>query len=198
MPSDNDTTRRRLLKSIGATGLAVSATGFASATSASDEPTELEARYRSLDVAQQAVADHAAPVLAELADRGVLERGDATELEFGGVESRMADGATVKGLRKGDATTVHVETTTELDDGHVEIAVRPSTGRAYATVRPDDGDAYTIESEAGSDDVSTTSCWYEHKCASYMCGIGSYCQYLERECCANSCTDWYDDGCCSC
>lgn len=199
MPSEKNTaSRRRILKAVGSTGLAFSATGLASGAGTSDEVTKLEANYRSTDAAQQAVADYAAPVLAELARRDVLEQGEATELDFSGVESRVADGATVKGLRTDAGPTAHVETTTELDDGRVEVAVRPGSGRAYATVRTDDGDVYTIESAAGSDDVSTQDCWYEHKCESYMCGIGSYCQYLERECCATSCTDWYDDGCCSC
>lgn len=188
-PDSPNTTRRALLKTIGATSLAVGATGVASA----DAPPDLE-RMEAVHAdplrARWAAAQHADPVLAELADRGVLERGDVTELDF--------VNADVKGLYRDGTTDVRIAATTEFDGGRIEFVSRPGTGRTYATVRTDDGEVYTVESAAGSDDATVRSCWYEHKCASYMCGIGSYCQYLERECCAGGCTSWRDDGCCSC
>ncbi|MFC7082100.1 hypothetical protein [Halorussus caseinilyticus] len=194
MSSDRgDTTRRRLLKSIGATGLAFGATGVSSAR---EVPTrELErasAAYDSPTRARWAAARHADSVLAELADRGVLDRGDATELDFedASADPFYADGETV----------AHVTTETALDGATVELAVRPQTGRAYATVRTGD-EVYTVESPAGSDDVSVQNCYYEHDCTSYACD-GSGCVYLERQCCnygdGYRCDDWSQDGCCSC
>jgi hypothetical protein len=80
-PDSPITTRRALLKTIGATSLAAGATGVASA----DAPADLEcmeAVHADPLRARWAAAQHADPVLAELADRGVLERGDIAELDF--------------------------------------------------------------------------------------------------------------------
>lgn len=194
-PEHGNTTRRRLLKSISASSLAFGATGVASAR---DLPvTELErveAAYGTPTRARWAAARHAEPVLAELADRGVLDHGDVTELDFEGVtvDSFYGDGQAV----------AHVSATTDLDGTTVEVAVRPQTGRAYATVRPDDGEVYTVESAAGTDAVTTKDCYYEHDCTNYACDSGSGCVYLERECCnygdGYQCGDWYQDGCCTC
>lgn len=208
-PNRDGTTRRRLLKSIGATGLAFGAVGSASAA---DVPTgklnRVETAYETPARARWAASQHADPVLAELADRGVLERDDVAELDFEDVET--------KGVYKDGEAVAHVATETEFDGSSVEFAVRPETGRAYATVRTDGGDVYTVESAAGDDDVTTQGeCWYEHKCESVACSSGGGCLYLERECCCQdgttglssddvgttcneSCTDWYEDGCCTC
>jgi hypothetical protein len=194
MPSEHtDTTRRRLLKSIGATSLALGATGV---TSAAEVPTtelkRVEAAHADATRARWAAAQHADPVLSELSRRGVLERGSVTELDFEGVEA--------KGVQKDGTVLAHVETTTEFEDATVEFAARPQTGRVYATVRAD-GDVYTVESAAGTDDVTTQGCYYEHDCTNYACDGGG-CVYLERECCnygdGYECGDWYQDGCCTC
>lgn len=192
-PNRDGTTRRRLLKSIGATGLAFGAVGSASAK---DVPTgelkRVETAYGDPTRARWAASRHADPVLAELADRGVLERGEVGGLDFESVET--------KGVYKDGEAVAHLETTTELDGASVEFVVRPETGRAYATVRTD-GETYIVESEAGSDDATTQDCYYEHDCTNYACD-GPGCVYLERECCnygdGYECGDWYQDGCCSC
>lgn len=203
LSNQSDTTRRRLLKSIGATSLAFGATGVASAR---EVPTKdlrrVDEAYQSPTRARWATAQYADPVLDELAERGLLERGSVTELDFESVE--------VEGFYKDGETVAHVETTTEFEDAIVEFAVRPQTGRVYATVHTDDGDVYTVERAAGSDDVTTQSCWYEHTCdTSQFCDSGNGCQKLESQCCDDGCVQsgigtesccgpWYDDGCCPC
>lgn len=194
-PDKTDTTRRRLLRSIGATSLALGATGVVSAR---EVPTtdlhRVETAHGDPTRARWAVAQHADPVLAELADRGVLDRGSVTELDFEGVQT--------KGVFKDSAVVAHVETTTEFEEYEVEFAVRPQTGRAYATVRSDDGRAYTVESAAESDDVTMQDCYYNHDCTNYACDSASGCVYLEQQCCnygtGYECGDWYQDGCCGC
>lgn len=203
MPSDQgNTTRRRLLKSIGATSLAFGATGVAGAR---DLPTgELErvkTAYGTPTRVRWAASQHADPVLAELADRGVLERGSVTELDF--------QNAAVDPFYKDGQAVAHVATETEFDDATVAFVARPETGRVYATVRTDTGDTYTVESAAGTRDVTTQDCWYEHTCDSTYCDSGNGCQKYERQCCDSGCvqsgvgtmgccSDWYEDGCCPC
>lgn len=192
--NQNGTTRRRLLKSIGATSLAFGATGAASAR---DVPTEelerVKAAYETPTRARWAAAQHADPVLAELAERGVLERGSVAELDFENVE--------VEGFYKDGGSVAHVATETDLDGATVEFVVRPRTGRAYATVQ-EGGDTYTVESPAESDDVTTQDCYYEYDCTNYACDSGSGCVYLERQCCnygdGYHCDEWSQDGCCTC
>lgn len=196
----SDTTRRKLLKTIGAAGLSVGATGVASADAPADLE-RLEAVHADPLRARWAAARHADPVLAELAERGVLQRGDVTELDFGDAD--------VKGLYKDGTPVVQIETTTEFDDAEVEFVSRPGTGRVYATVRREDT-TYTVERAAGSDGVTVQSCWYEHRCIQLSCSGngGSYCLYQERHCCDNCteevgtsatcCGSWTYDGCCGC
>lgn len=208
MSFEDDTTRRTLLKTLGTASLAFGAVGVGSARDApTEELTHVETAYGSPTRARWAAAQHADPVLTELARRGVLERGDVTELDFEGVET--------KGLFKNDEVVVQLATETEFEGYTVEFVARPQTGRVYATVRPDDGDTYTVESAADSDDVTTQDCWYEHDCTNLACGSGgSGCAYLERECCnpclqessdelgtsdcETTCSDWSADGCCLC
>lgn len=201
MSSDPDPTRRRLLKSIGVTSLAFGATGVASPKEVpTSELRRVESAYSDPVRARWAVAEHADPVLAELAEKGVLERASVTELDFENVET--------KGRYKDGTTVVHITTETEVEDATVEFVARPQTGRVYATVRPDDSDVYTVESVAGEDVVTTSDCWYEHTCDSTPCNGGNGCQMYERQCCDGGCvqnvgsrgccTDWYTDGCCPC
>lgn len=198
--SDNDTqgrtvNRRTVLKTVGASAVAGIATaGSATAKEAPMAQMErLETAYDDSIRAQWAVSQHADDVLAELARRGILARGDAAELDF--------DALSVKGLGKDGTPTAQLETTTERDGKSVEVVVRPGTGRAYATVRTD-GDVYTVESVAGSDDVTTQNCYYNHKCESAACSSGGGCVYLEQQCCdygtGYKCGNWEEDGCCTC
>ncbi|NEU55373.1 hypothetical protein [Halorussus sp. MSC15.2] len=139
-----------------------------------------------------AVSEHARSVLSELADRDVLDRGDVTELDF--------EDVSVEPFYRGGTAVTHLTTETSLPDATVELATRPQTGRAYATVRTAD-ETYTVESPAGSDDVTVRNCYYEHDCTNYACS-SSGCVYLERQCCnygdGYHCDEWSKDGCCSC
>lgn len=194
MPANQDgTTRRRLLKSIGATSLAFGATGAASAREGSaEELKRIEAVYGSPTRSQWTAAQHARPVLAELARRGVLERGDVTELDF--------EDVTVDSFHKDGQVVAHMATETALDEATVELVVRPQTGRTYATVRTDE-EVYTVESPTGTDDVTTQDCYYEYDCTNYACNSGG-CVYLTRQCCnygdGYECGNWEQDGCCTC
>lgn len=193
-------TRRSVLKGIGASAVAgIAVTGTASAKPIA-EMGRVEVAYDDAARARGVVAEHADPVLAELAANGVLARGDVAELDF--------DDLSVDALAKDGTPTAQLETTTDVDGGEVEVLVRPETGRAYATVRTD-GDVYTVESAAGSDDVSTQDCYYEHRCTNLSCDTAGECVYQERECCDNltqgeigtsdyDCGNWYNDGCCLC
>lgn len=191
-------TRRSVLKGIGASAVAgIAVTGTASAKPIA-EISRVEGAYDDTARARWAVAEHADPVLAELAANGVLDRGNVAELDF--------EDLSVAAIVKDGTPTAQLETTTDVDGDEVEVLVRPETGRAYATVRTD-GDVYTVESAAGSDDVTTQDCTYEHRCLTdQYCSDGG-CQYQERACCDNlsssevgtaDCGDWTNDGCCPC
>lgn len=208
--TDSDTTRRTMLRAIGASAAAVSAAGFAansvSATpAASREMRRLEAAYRDPLRARWAVVQHAGPVLAELADRGVLERGTVDELDF--------DRLDVRGLYVDGETTAQIVVRTETATGPLEIHVRPELGFARGTIKDAGDGPLTVESDAKDDDVSTQVCWTESSCTAECDFNTADCAYLERRCCnpciqsvdgpstANcetSCDSWSQEGCCSC
>lgn len=187
--NQGDTTRRRLLKSIGATSLAFGATGAASATPSDHTAEELRSRYGTAAATEQAVTAHASSVLEELASRGVVERASAAVFDLSDATLVASD----DGAR--------IVATTETDAHSVTLAVRPDSEEAVASVEPaGDGDPFTLRSEA-DDEVSTQDhCYYEHRCTNYPCSDGSGGIYLERHCCEypdeTQCSSWEQDGCC--
>lgn len=190
MPANQgSSTRRRLLKSIGATSLAFGATGLASATPDDEAVAELKSRYGTAAAAEQAVTAHANPLLAELADRDVIESASAAAFELSDATLAVNDDG------------AKIVTTRETDDHRVTLAVHPDQGESVVSVKPaGDGDAYTIRSDA-DDDVSTEDhCYYEYDCTNYPCSSQSGAIYLKRHCCeytdGTQCSSWEQDGCC--
>lgn len=190
-PEQTDTTRRRLLKSIGATGLALSATGGASASVSDTRAAELKAQYGAADAVEETFDAHATPVLAELADRGVIQSASAATFNLSDATLSVSD----EGAK--------IVATKETDTHEVTVEVRPDQSGSAASVKPT-GDAtpFTLRSEAEDDGVSTEDhCYYEYDCTNYPCSSTSNeAVYLKRHCCeytdGTSCSSWEQDGCC--
>lgn len=189
---DEGIDRRTVLKAVGTSAVAgIALSGNASAESVQHGEIErVEAAYDDEVRARWALDAHAQPVLAALAEKGVLERESVTELEF--------SERTVKGLAKDGQATAQITAEAQTDDGHVEFFVRPETGRAYATVFGEE-QTYTLESPAGRDVVTQDDCWYEHRCKANSNCTSLNCVYQERYCCRGlGCGAWQYDGCCAC
>lgn len=208
--TSSETTRRSVLRAIGASAtagaaVALASNGASATATASREMRRLEAAYRDPIRARWALVQHARPVLAELADRGVLDRGTVDELGF--------DDMDVTGLYLDGETTAQITVRTDTATGPLEIHVRPELGFARGTIEDTGDGPLTVESNPSDDDVSTQVCWTETDCTS-SCDFGSdSCAYLERRCCnpclqstddastascETSCDSWSQEGCCSC
>lgn len=189
-PDQTDTTRRRLLKSIGATGLAFGASGVASASVSRTRAAEVRARFETADAVEQTLQDHATPVLSELADRGVIQSASAAAFDLSDATLSVSDDG------------AKIVATKETDAHEVTLEVRPDQSESVASVKPTgDESPFTLRSEAG-DDVSTEShCYYEYDCTNYPCSSTSTeAVYLRRHCCeytdGTDCSSWEQDGCC--
>ncbi|WP_276299740.1 hypothetical protein [Halorussus lipolyticus] len=190
-PDQTDTTRRRLLKSIGATSLALGATGVASASVSTTRADEVRAQFEASDAIEEAFDAHAAPVLAELADRGVIRSASAAAFDLSDATLSVSDeGAKIVATKETDAHEVTVE-------------VLPDKSESGASVKPTgDESPFTLRSAAGDDGVSTEDhCYYEYDCTNYPCSSTSNeAVYLKRHCCeytdGTDCSSWEQDGCC--
>jgi hypothetical protein len=190
-PDQTDTTRRRLLKSIGATGLAFGASGVASASVSDTRAAELRAQFGAADAVEEAFDAHGTPVLSELADRGVIQSASAAAFDLSDATLSVSDdGAKIVATKETPAHEVTVE-------------VLPDESESAASVKPTGGESpFTLRSAAGDDDVSTEDhCYYEYDCTNYACSDQSNeAVYLKRHCCeytdGTDCSSWEQDGCC--
>lgn len=212
--NDSTVNRRSVLRAVGAS--AVAGVSFAGGAAAERRPVpeELQRVKGQLDdpiTARETVAEHADPLLDELAERDVLATASTAafpsdQLLDPNEYSDATEGATVRGVRVDDEWDAEIATSTETADHVVELVVRPNRDRSYVLVDPKDGgDMYRITADA-NDEVSVSNhCHYETQCLSYFaCESGSSCQQQERHCCdsdgdgsEDDCTDWYNDGCCA-
>lgn len=213
MSSDNPSTdgggehvtarRRSVLRATGASALAAAGgAGAAGARVGDADVARLEARYDSLSAVSGAVDDHAGRVLAELVDRGHLDRADAAAFHLDGLVADDGPGR-VMSLGMDGAATAQIELVRETATHEVRLVVRPERGEAYASLDPlADGDPLTVRDDG--DDVTTQACTTESRCTCEVCDLNS-CVYQERTCCTNfdddgdlDCGSWSDEGCCGC
>jgi hypothetical protein len=199
--SEREASRRTVLRTVGAAGLAAAATGSASA-----QDTDLGAmasvadRYAAPSAAREAATEHAGRVLSELADRGYLDAGDASAFDFSPVGTDR-DGARTMSLRMDGTVTAQIAATRSTDGHEITLVVRPELGESYASVKPTDGGSgLTVRDDGG--DVGTQGCWTESRCTCEVCDLNS-CIYQERNCCDGlsdgvDCGSWSDEGCCGC
>lgn len=183
-------TRRAVLKAVGAAGLAAAGSGAASARRADLAALgDAAAEYSSTARQRAAVETYADGAVAALADRGVVD--GVADLDF--------EAADATALWRDGRATAQVVAATETATHDVEVVVRPHLGEAYATARPHDGGG-GVTATQDDGDVSTENCYTDHRCSSYDCADDiRFCQYEERQCCDyDDCTEWTNDGCCTC
>lgn len=189
------TSRRRVLRAVGAgatVALGASGTTGAARTPApglSPARRAVRDEYASTAAVRAALDDHAADVLAGLADRGVLDRGDLAEFDLsvldGATFARSSDGVHVSAFELDGVVTAHVVAGTETPTHDVSVVVQPERGRSFArVVSKADGERTLLL--AGDDGVVEPDhhCWYETRCSS--------------ECCTSTCADpaEYEYHCC--
>lgn len=116
--------RRRVLKA--------AAVGAASTIGVAGTAAARPATFESPDAMRDAFADHE-DLLADLADRGLVEGATAAELTLDPAGAARADGHEVVRRRwsSGGAVT-EVKLVRRTDEGPLTVAVRPETGDSYA------------------------------------------------------------------
>lgn len=206
----SETTRRTLLKSVGA-GAAVSfglgMTGTAGARPAGLSAThdELKSSYLDTEATRRAFLDHAGHVLAELSARGLLTRGDVNELPLETLQNNAeyveGDGVHVTAFEHEGVDTAHLVVSKATDTHTLEIVVQPELGRSYARAIPEDGNAtsYVVPHR----DISPEGyCWFESDCKAECCVVDGDCRATnyERSCCdqagVTDCDLWGPTGSC--
>lgn len=173
-----------MLKALGSGALATAAVPSA-ATARRAPHGDLAAEFREPAAMRAAVADHAGPLLAELADRGFIAAADPAEFDFDAVTDPTARADL--GVRfDDDGTTAEIQVVRDDEVADVDLFVRPHHGTAVASVRFGDGLGFGLE--ATGDDVTIQDCWID---CSDCCDIATSdgdCLKQERECC-NPCLE---------
>jgi hypothetical protein len=201
--SESSPTRRSVLGTAGAAVGAVAASGVASAADTASfhaglaRAEELKGSYQSRAAVKAAAETHASDLLGDLADRGLLDAGDASALalaepttsaaEYHAALDRGEPAVHVDAVETADGVlTAHVSASVWTDDGRLSVHLRPETGSAHAMLRDGDGGG-TVFSDG---DVGTTAeCWYEcSACEKNWCSSDSPYHAYENYCCL------YPDG----
>jgi hypothetical protein len=205
--SQSTPSRRRVLGAIGATAGAVAASGVASAADTASfqaglaRAQEVKAGYGSSAAVEAAVEAHAADLTDQLADRGLLDAGDASALalaepttsvaEYHAALDRGEPAVHVDALETDDGVlTAHISASVWTDQGRLSVHVQPGTGEAHAMLRDGDGGG-TLFSDG---DVGTAKdCWYEcSACEKTWCSSDAPYREYEKYCCL------YADGTTEC
>lgn len=204
---DSKTTRRTVLRAVGAAAATGAVAGMASPAAAENGASlaqlkQKEAQHMDPTRVSWSVAQHAGPTMAALADEGYLDSDSVDELptdtvvaasEFGDV----TEGAMVS-AHHDDGLTGLIVVETQTDTHRIDLVVQPENDRSYASVEPlGGGERVTVRPDRG---VTTQGpCWYETKCRYDECGT-KLATYWEYECCSQggstNCDPLYSTGDC--
>ncbi len=138
MPNDNTPHKSRAAEHDGPNRrrvLKAAAIGAASTIGVAGTAAARPAAFESPDAMRDAFADHE-DLLADLADRGLVEGRTAAELTLDPAGADRADGHEVVRRRwtgTGGAVT-EVKLVRRTDEGPLTVAVRPETGDSYAVL----------------------------------------------------------------
>lgn len=176
----------RTISAATVAGLGVSSAGTASARVASAR--ERRAAYASPGAAREAVADHATPLLAALADRGVLDRGEVAELGLDSLEpaweyEQFGGGATVTAFEADGTLSAKIAVSSTVGGDAAEVVVQPERGVSYARVDPADGEPFALRQEPdGTVSTGVRDCGYEYFCQDDRCTTSRLTHYRQYCC----------------
>lgn len=147
--------RRHVLRGVAAGGAAI--VGASGTTMAADVPA-----LDSAGSVRAAFADHE-DLLAELADRGLIEARTAADLTldpFG--EARVDGQERVRTARTPEGWAVpETLLVRRTERGWLTVGVRPTTGDRFASLRTDDGEVHDLEPMCCSGCGSYQCCAYD-------------------------------------
>lgn len=188
--------RRSVLKALGTSSLAAAA--LSSGASAESGETRV-ARYERREQRVAALEEHAGEVLAELAERGILERPTLAEfdLETRTAETRVPAATSLDAWNAVEYTdpetgrrTDHLILSKTTGDHDLTVHVRPRLSEAYAIVAPrgSDGEfAVDPSGAATTEGVDTEACEGSCDCGPETCSIfpvlyeATYIDCIERD-----------------
>jgi hypothetical protein len=206
--TESTPTRRSVLGAVGATMATAALSGVGAARGDSLQAKRaralsLKASYGSRDAVAAALDEHASDLLSDLADRGLLDAGDASALDLGeprsvdeyraAIEQRKS-AVHVGGVEATDGTvTAHVSTSVWTDQGRLSIHVQPEAGEAHAAFRDGDDGGGTVFRDSGGDVEPQPFCEYScSDCQIENCSATSSYRAYEEYCCT------YSDGSTDC
>jgi len=155
-PNQNTPSRRSVLKLIGgATGAAATLPGAVSAGGQSEQNlrSKLKNQYNEPEKALQAIRENGVGILEHLAERGILQTTEISELVPSSLQSakehrNSATGVFVSSFEFDDEYSARISAAFETDSHAVELFIHPHVDVHYGVVKPSDeeSDPFVVES----------------------------------------------------